>query len=95
MTTALVILAAIALIVVVVVLSRKRSAPAPPEIPFGPLGTDALDLDALERQFPLSVEHRQALTQENIEAFSQPQIDQVYARLPAGAIPDEIGRAHV
>jgi hypothetical protein len=88
MTTALVILVAVALIVAGVLLMKKRPPPAAPEIPFGPLGSEALEFDALEQQFPLSVEHCQALTQENIEAFSQPQIDQIYARIPAGPIPD-------
>lgn len=59
-----------------------------PAIPFGPTGDAALSFDDLEAQFPLSDEHRAILTPENIEAFDQEHIDQIYARLNAGPIPN-------
>ena len=59
-----------------------------PDIPFGPTGEEALPFDELERQYTLDDAARAALTQENIELFGQEQIDQIYARLKAGPIPN-------
>ncbi len=59
-----------------------------PDIPFGPTGDAALSFDELESQFPLDETARALLTQENIEVFDQEHIDQIYARLKGGPIPN-------
>jgi len=68
--------------------SRRKKAPAALQIPFGPIGAGALDFDALEARYPLGVADLQSLDAENIEALGQDQLDQVYARLSSGPIPD-------
>jgi hypothetical protein len=83
-------------VVVIVVLAvvaylfwQNRGKPVEgPSIPFGPTGNDALSFDLLESQYPLSKNHLQSLTQDNIESFNQDQVDQIYARLSSGPIPD-------
>mgnify|MGYP000011754752 CR=1 FL=1 len=67
--------------------SRRETAPAP-SIPFGPTGEAALDFDELERRYPLSADDLVRLDPDNIEALDQHQLDQVYARLQSGPIPD-------
>jgi len=42
----------------------------------------------VEYQFPLTTEQRMSLTPKNIQGFNQEQVDQIYARLTAGPIPD-------
>lgn len=66
----------------------RRRRPPVPSIPFGPLGPQRLDFDALEDRYPLTAEDRRRLTPENIRACNQEQVDQIYARLVAGPIPD-------
>jgi hypothetical protein len=72
---------------------------APPDIPFAMDTHDTNDPDApgkqnyidfaeLEYRFPLTPEHRMKITPENLKDLSQEQIDQIYARLPAGPVPD-------
>ncbi len=46
------------------------------------------DFAEVEHRHPLSAEDLQKLTPENIQRFDQEQIDQIYARLSAGPIPD-------
>jgi hypothetical protein len=75
-------------IVAGLVRASRRRRPAKPLIPFGPTGSAALDFNALEALHPLGVKDLQRLNQENIETFNQHQIDQIYARLNAGPIPD-------
>lgn len=58
------------------------------EIPFGPTGDAALGFSELENEYPLTDAHRAMLTPENIEAYDQEHIDQIYARLIAGPIPN-------
>lgn len=63
----------------------------PPDIPFAtPQELSQADggFDWLESRYPLTVGHRQTLTPENLERLDQAQIDQLYARLTAGPIPD-------
>lgn len=62
-----------------------------PEIPFAPYGAGYAqkpDFAEVEHRLPLSVAQLQSLTPENITRFDQEQIDQIYARLSAGPIPD-------
>jgi hypothetical protein len=62
-----------------------------PDIPFaeyGPGHADKPDFADVEHRYPLSVDDLQKLTPENITRFDQEQLDQIYARLSAGPIPD-------
>jgi hypothetical protein len=87
MTTWL-ITAIVLVVVTVLVLKSRKKQPAKPSLPFGPTGDGALDFDSLEAQHPLGVDDLQRLNPENIESFNQDQIDQIYARLSSGPIPD-------
>ncbi|MDX2427867.1 MAG: hypothetical protein QNK22_04180 [Xanthomonadales bacterium] len=87
MITWLMVLGVLAVVAVMVWKSRQQ----PEEevsIPFGPSGAGALDFDRLETQYPLTAADLERLNPENIESFNQDQIDQIYARLSAGPIPD-------
>src|SRR3546814_1071998 len=62
-----------------------------PDIPFAEYGdgyADKPDFAEVEYRHPLSVDDLQKLTPENIKNFDQEQLDQIYARLSAGPIPD-------
>jgi hypothetical protein len=72
------------LIAVVALLSGCRSAP-PPVLRFVPPGTDAA---AMRNAYPLSDAERLALTPDNLRTLTQEQVDQIYARLTSGPIPD-------
>jgi hypothetical protein len=74
---------------------------APPEIPFALETQDMNDPDApgkrntidfaeLEHRFPLTPDDRMKITPDNLKELSQEQVDQIYARLPAGPIPDGV-----
>jgi hypothetical protein len=74
---------------------------APPDIPFVLETRDMSDPDApgkrnyidfaeLEYRFPLTPEDRMKITPDNLKELSQEQVDQIYARLPAGPIPDGV-----
>lgn len=88
MTTWIIIIAGLAIVAIVVWAVRNKKTAAGPEIPFGPTGAGALDFDTLEDRFPLGVGDLQRLDPQNIEAFDQDRIDQIYARLDAGPIPN-------
>jgi hypothetical protein len=65
--------------------------PPPPAIKFGPYGpgyASKPDFAHVEHEFPLAPTDLAQLTPDNIKAFDQEQIDQIYARLTAGPIPD-------
>src|SRR5215217_2594409 len=47
-----------------------------------------MDFAQVEYKFPLTTEELARITPENLAALDQEQIDQVYARLTAGPIPD-------
>jgi hypothetical protein len=72
------------LTVVIVLLSACRSA-APAVLRFAPPGTDVA---ALRHTYPLSDAERLALTPGNLRTLTQVQVDQIYARLASGAVPD-------
>jgi hypothetical protein len=57
----------------------------PPDIAFG---ADKIDFARLEHTLPLSDADRAKLTPDNIDQLSQEQVDQIYARLTAGPIPN-------
>jgi hypothetical protein len=73
----------------------------PPDVPFVMESHDMNDPDApgkrnyidfaeLEYRFPLTPEDRMKITPDNLKELSQEQVDQIYARLPAGPIPDGV-----
>jgi hypothetical protein len=47
-----------------------------------------LDFARLEYDYPLSLDERRSLTPARLATYSQEQVDQIYARLTAGPIPD-------
>ena len=62
-----------------------------PEIPFAPHGSsyaEKPDFAQLEYQHPLSVEDLYKITPKNLSKLDQELVDQIYARLSAGPIPD-------
>jgi len=62
-----------------------------PDIPFAPAGRDyqaKVDFARLEHHFPLTRRDLAKLTPANVAKLSQEELDQVYARLTAGPIPD-------
>jgi hypothetical protein len=63
---------------------------SPPDVPFvaQPADGPAIDFARLEAQVPLTDEDRAKITPRNIQVLTQEQVDQVYARLSAGPIPD-------
>jgi len=65
--------------------------PGPPDIKFAPDSADVrqkMDLAEVEYRFPLVPADLSKITPANLNALSQEQIDQIYARLSAGPIPD-------
>ena len=65
--------------------------PGPPDIKFAPDSVDVrqkMDLAEVEYKFPLLPADLSKITPANLAALSQEQIDQIYARLSAGPIPD-------
>jgi hypothetical protein len=78
-----------------------RADSAPPDIPFvmethamndpdAPGKRNTIDFAELEYRFPLPPADRMKITPDNLKELSQEQVDQIYARLPAGPIPDGI-----
>jgi hypothetical protein len=62
-----------------------------PKLKFAEAGEPYLnkpDLAQVEHDYPLSTTDLEQLTPKNIANYSQEQIDQIYARLTAGPIPD-------
>jgi hypothetical protein len=62
-----------------------------PDIPFATAGkaySSKPDLARVENKYPLNGEHRASLTPQNLATLNQEELDQVYARLSAGPIPD-------
>jgi hypothetical protein len=70
---------------------RKYLVNRSPAIAFAPYGdpyASKTDFAQVEYEFPLTTEQRMKLTPQNIQKFDQEQVDQIYARLTAGPIPD-------
>ena len=62
-----------------------------PDIKFAPYGEGygtKADFAQVEYEFPLAPADLNKLTPENLKNYDQEQIDQIYARLTAGPIPD-------
>ena len=74
------------------VLALAACGEAPPPaikfVTYGPGYASKPDFARVEHEFPLAPADLAKLTPENLKAFDQEQIDQIYARLSAGPIPD-------
>lgn len=80
--------------------NESQTAATAPDIPFAPLEDTSLkdpdnpakvfrvDFAKVEAEYPLSTADLNLITQANLRALSQEQIDQIYGRLTAGPIPD-------
>jgi hypothetical protein len=65
--------------------------PSAPDVKFAPDNPDyraKVDFAEVEYKYPLSPSDLAKITPQNLAALSQEQIDQIYARLSAGPIPD-------
>lgn len=67
--------------------------PDPPPIPFAQSGerySDKVDFSRLEHESPLTPSDLLKITPDNLKGATQEQVDQIYARLTAGPIPDGV-----
>lgn len=67
--------------------------PDPPPIPFAQSGEryhDKIDFARLEHESPLTPADLMKITPDNLKGATQEQVDQIYARLTAGPIPDGV-----
>ena len=70
---------------------RDRFRASAPDVKFAPYGKEyqsKTDFAQVEYKFPLTTEELGRITPRNLAALDQEQIDQIYARLTAGPIPD-------
>lgn len=70
---------------------REQFKPKAPDIRFAPYDKpyqSKMDFAQLEYKLPLTAEELARITPDNLAALDQEQIDQIYARLTAGPIPD-------
>lgn len=75
------------------VLSGCPPTPDPPPIPFSQSGeqySDKVDFARLEHELPLKPSDLMKITPNNLKGANQEQVDQIYARLTAGPIPDGV-----
>ena len=82
---------ALPVLVVALLASCDWFKPGPPDIKFAPDNADVrqkMDLAEVEYRFPLLPADLSKITPANLATLSQEQIDQIYARLSAGPIPD-------
>ena len=73
-----------------VLLGCERN-PDPPQIPYAQSGehySDKMDFARLEHELSLAPSDLMKITPENLKGATQEQVDQIYARLTAGPIPD-------
>jgi uncharacterized protein YneF (UPF0154 family) len=90
MSKVLIVLALLGVAVAGFFIWRKYQNPAP-DVTFAAYGdpyASKTDFAQVEYEFPLTKEQRMKLTPQNIQKFDQEQVDQIYARLTAGPIPD-------
>jgi hypothetical protein len=83
-------LAGLAAMLALVALAACQTS-RPPTVKFLPYGNDYAskpDFARVERLAPLTVAQRLELTPQNLAVLSQEEIDQIYARLTAGPVPD-------
>lgn len=80
-----------AMLTSLVIISLSACDPKPPDIAFAEYDeayAGKMSLARVEHEYPLSIEDRMKITPENLAVLSQEEVDQVYARLTAGPIPD-------
>ena len=78
-------------IVLIAVLALAACGESPPPLKFatyGPGYASRPDFAQVEHDFPIAPADLARLTPDNLKTFDQEQIDQIYARLTAGPIPD-------
>ena len=69
----------------------NRIDSTPPDLKFAPYGAGHMqkpDFASIEYRFPLASADLAKITRKNIALLEQEQVDQIYARLSAGPIPD-------
>lgn len=79
------------ILVLMMIAGCSRIDSKPPEIKFAPYGEGYLqkpDFAGIEYRFPLAPADLAKITPKNIALLDQEQVDQIYARLAAGPIPD-------
>jgi hypothetical protein len=76
------------LLVLLASLTACTRSDAPPDIPFASSYESKIDLARLEHDLPLTPSDLMKITPENLKFATQEQVDQMYARLTAGSIPD-------
>ncbi|NMG74266.1 hypothetical protein [Aromatoleum diolicum] len=84
-----ILLAASAVLVTAVLAACGKTEP--PAIPFAPYSTEYSgkpDFAQVEYQYPLGTADLAKITPKNLALLNQEQLDQIYARLSAGPIPD-------
>lgn len=84
--TGLIVLAALTTLTLV-----ACSKPEPPNIAFAPYGKDystKMSLAQVEYKYPIPAAELAKITPDYLAKLDQEQLDQIYARLPAGPIPD-------
>lgn len=98
--SAILVVALLAIATLAFLSTREEKAPERPDIPFAALTDPSLkdpdnplkifhvDFAKLEHDTPLSLGDRAKLTPANLKTLSQEEIDQIYARLTAGPVPD-------
>lgn len=67
------------------------SQPEPPSIAFAPYGKGyqtKMDLAQVDYKYPIATVELAKITPDYLATLDQEQLDQIYARLPAGPIPD-------
>jgi hypothetical protein len=77
--------------VLIAALALVACGESPPPLKFatyGPGYASKPDFAQVEHDFPIAPADLARLTPDNLKAFDQEQIDQIYARLTAGPIPD-------
>lgn len=84
-------LIAAALLTVLLTACGSKEDTIPPAVRFAPFSegyASKPDFAQLEYQYPLSVDELYKITPKNLALLSQEEVDQIYARLSAGPIPD-------
>jgi hypothetical protein len=83
----------LAVCVYVILSIIKPELPPPPPVPYAQSGeqySDKVDLARLEHEMPLKPADLMKITPENLKGATQEQVDQIYARLTAGPIPEGV-----
>ena len=77
-----------AILTSVILAGCGESAPSVPYALYEDDYQSKMDFARLEHEYPLAPSDLEKITPSNLSAATQEQIDQIYARLTAGPIPD-------